>query len=908
MKTVTRTIGERTALSLMTGAAMVLRQSGRAVLLLLMMVIAIATAQATDFISDVKLIGGTKAECNALKTTLTADGWTFIDQDLNKGASGDYVYLLYKAEANTDGVNWGYITDFYIHKGKNPDSSLTYGGREYTLVSYDGGDWFVSHYGDLNSNCGSNSDYIYLYYTKALFTDCRAVTGITFNATSSGAVGQDGGSTAYDLNSGAGGDYIYMHFTTATAMTGHQPQASLEACTGGKYQISVSGWAYDPDATAQSITVQAKIYQSNGTTLYRTETLTANQANANAGVSGNHGFAATFTNIPAATYKLKFFAIDYNGDGDTQIGATQTVIVTGTQSRGHLDACNGGEGEITVSGWAYDPDVAAQSIGVLVKVYQSDGTTLYKEETLTADRPRNDVNNAYSITGQHGFSGTIDIADSGTYKVKVYAIDYNGDSNPQLGSTQTVRVTSFVRLTSETGAVTLHDGDRITGTGGANTHVTIADGATVTLSGVNITDIRLSQWAGITCLGDAVIILADGTTNNVKAGHEYHPGIFVPENKTLTIRGSGTLNASKNDHAAGIGGGMQIPCGNIVIDGGTIEATGGAWAAGIGGGWGASCGNITITANITSVTATMGNYAPYHIGCGLKGSNGTVTISSNLIDVTSGSTRMLWPGMVLIDNADNSTAISSKNGQTIDVQLRDRTLYRDGTWNTLCLPFNLTSFEGMPLEGATVKTLTSTSFAGDTLTMNFSDNLTSIEAGRPYIVKWTTPAADIVSPVFNLVTISTATANVSTQYVDFIGTYSPTVIYESGTEKHNLFLGDANTLYYPTAEGYKVNAFRGYFQLKNGITAGTPIGQWGNVNGDNEVSIADLTALVNLLHSSSHGADNAAADVNEDGTADTADVDALASLLLGKLPAAIRVRFVDGNGELLYEGVGNVVR
>ncbi len=590
-------------------------------------------ARATTFVKDVMLIGGTRAETTTLKNSLTAQGWTFIDYDLNSGASGDYVYLLYKAEENTDGVNRGYVTDFYLREGKGPPASLAYDGRQYNIVPYDGGEWFESHYGDLNSN--SSGSYIYLYYTKDLFPDNRAVTSITFNDTSAGAVPWSGNGSAADLNKGCGSDtpYIYMHFTTGTAMTGHQPQASLEVCTAGKYQIAVSGWAYDPDAPAQTIGVQVKIYQSDGTTLYRTENLTANQANANAGVSGNHGFAGTFTNIPAATYKVKLYAIDYNGDGDTQIGTTRTVTVTGTQPSGRIDACTGGAGQITLSGWAYDPDAPAQTIGVQVKIYQSNGTTLYKTENLTANRPRNDVNNTYHITGQHGFSATIAIAVGGTYKVKVYAIDTNGDGNPQIGTTQTVTVTPGVTLTSETGEVTLQNGETLTGTGGANTHVTIAAGATVTLSGVDITGIANDEnhpWAGITCSGDATIILADGTTNNVKGGYIYYPGIQVgPSGTTLTIRGSGTLNASSKGDGAGIGGGFNRACGNIVIDGGTITATGGYYAAGIGGAYRGGCGDITITANITSVTASKGGaaYGPYSIGAGSNSYCGTVTIA-----------------------------------------------------------------------------------------------------------------------------------------------------------------------------------------------------------------------------------------------------------------------------------------
>jgi hypothetical protein len=52
-----------------------------------------------------------------------------------------------------------------------------------------------------------------------------------------------------------------------------------------------------------------------------------------------------------------------------------------------------------------------------------------------------------------------------------------------------------------------------------------------------------------------------------------------------------------------------------------------------------------------------------------------------------------------------------------------------------------------------------------------------------------------------------------------VGTYSPVSIYTA--RKTNLYLGAENTLYYPTDEDFKVNAFRGYFQLK-GLTAGEP--------------------------------------------------------------------------------------
>ena len=178
-------------------------------------------ARAATFVKDVMLIGGTKTEVNNLKTNLTAQGWTFIDYDLNKGcgSSSDYIYLLYKA-GNTPGGNscYGYVSGFYIKSGASGvNDTLSYGGKTYYLTPYDGGSHFREQKGDLNSNAGGAS--IHLYYTKDDFSPERAVKSISFNDTQSGAVGENGGSTGFDLNDGCGGNtaYIYMHVSTGGA-------------------------------------------------------------------------------------------------------------------------------------------------------------------------------------------------------------------------------------------------------------------------------------------------------------------------------------------------------------------------------------------------------------------------------------------------------------------------------------------------------------------------------------------------------------------------------------------------------------------------------------------------------------------------------------------------------------------
>ncbi len=49
-------------------------------------------------------------------------------------------------------------------------------------------------------------------------------------------------------------------------------------------------------------------------------------------------------------------------------------------------------------------------------------------------------------------------------------------------------------------------------------------------------------WAGLTCLGDATIVLADGTTNTVTNFNRNYPCIQAAEGKTLVIKGGAAGN------------------------------------------------------------------------------------------------------------------------------------------------------------------------------------------------------------------------------------------------------------------------------------------------------------------------------------------------------------------------------
>gem|GEM_PF-2400637 len=171
------------------------------------------------------------------------------------------------------------------------------------------------------------------------------------------------------------------------------------------------------------------------------------------------------------------------------------------------------------------------------------------------------------------------------------------------------------------------------------------------------------------------------------------------------------------------------------------------------------------------------------------------------------------------DADNNSTTIESNNGKRGVITLHGRTLYKDNSWNTICLPFD-TDLTG-DLAGATLMELDTegsynghaTGLEGTTLHLYFKD-ATSIRAGVPYLIKWES-GDNITNPSFTGVTISNDTpdgiASTDDGSVTFQGIYTPTPLDKD--DKSNLYLAADNTLDWPNVDDFKVNAFRAYFKI-----------------------------------------------------------------------------------------------
>ena len=184
--------------------------------------------------------------------------------------------------------------------------------------------------------------------------------------------------------------------------------------------------------------------------------------------------------------------------------------------------------------------------------------------------------------------------------------------------------------------------------------------------------------------------------------------------------------------------------------------------------------------------------------------------------------------IALADNADNTAMLETNNGRHADVTLVGRTFWGDGSWNTICLPFDVADITTTPLHSATIKALISTDYDEEngTLTLNFGDATTSLNAGTPYIFRYPQPehygeegySYDKTDPIFDDVVIRSDAAGISgTEYVDFVGSFSPVSLVAN--DKSVLYLGADNTLYYPSAS-FAVNSCRAVFRLTHGLTAG----------------------------------------------------------------------------------------
>ena len=337
----------------------------------------------------------------------------------------------------------------------------------------------------------------------------------------------------------------------------------------------------------------------------------------------------------------------------------------------------------------------------------------------------------------------------------------------------------------------------------------------------------------------------------------FSAGAAIGGDRNNTSGGSITINGGKisivNTREKCIGGGYDDDrkgqygvCGDIVINGGQLDL------GSIIGFFGPSIHSNDVKYNSGTLTLGWTNPDDYIRTVNILGSASDLSLERiSFVEgrpfVLDGTTTVatadnivgtkLVPLLALADNRDNSETLSRYAGAQLPVQLDGRTLYRDGSWNTLCLPFSV-KLSGSPLEGATARPLTSASISGTTLNLSFGSAVTELVAGTPYIIKWA-GGEPIVSPVFSPVSIDKTDRSYDNgaagdARVRFIGTYN-SLTFDSD-DKSILFMGGASKLHYP-AKGASIGAQRAYFKIgEDGAASNARIASFNIDFGEGEAT------------------------------------------------------------------------
>lgn len=217
------------------------------------------------------------------------------------------------------------------------------------------------------------------------------------------------------------------------------------------------------------------------------------------------------------------------------------------------------------------------------------------------------------------------------------------------------------------------------------------------------------------------------------------------------------------------------------------------------------------------------------VGSG-EGTNQETKATYNYISVVTNDYKT---ATVTVSNTLDEVAVNSFNAQNnVDVQLK-RTL-SPAHWNSFCVPFAISADVIAEKFGAGTLVYTFGSMNGNV--MNFAAS-TTIEAGKPYIVK---PTQEVVDPSFTGVNIeATAAKKVGADGYFMQGIYSAKT--DLTTDGTNLFLGDGNKFYKPAGTTTaRMKGLRAFFIVPQGTNLAA---LRANIDGAT-TAIDELTTVV----------------------------------------------------------------
>ena len=242
-----------------------------------------------------------------------------------------------------------------------------------------------------------------------------------------------------------------------------------------------------------------------------------------------------------------------------------------------------------------------------------------------------------------------------------------------------------------------------------------------------------------------------------------------------------------------------------------------------------------------------------------------------------------------IDSSDsNIDLVCNWSNTTRNLIISGRTLYRDGCWNTICLPFDLTlagsSFdfgedEESQEKNLEARQLTAASITDKALNLTFSSPVKTLQAGVPYIIKWAVAPQNIEDPMFLNATIANVAACAGSKNEEKVAAFLTSKGYDNGATGEDrvrftgtfgwtrfdqantsiLLIGANNKLYYPKSKYNEetgvmstpeLNAFRAYFKIgEDGAASAREITEFNIHFEDESTGIVSVHSSQSIVHS-----------------------------------------------------------
>ena len=223
---------------------------------------------------------------------------------------------------------------------------------------------------------------------------------------------------AWAINVGAGNHSLLgCRVVNVPGSLDRAPFGVLDSVVPAAGGAVVNGWAIDPDSAA-SLRI---LYVADGAWSVGTADVNRPDLGAAFPAAGpNHGFSQRVDMAPGPR---SVCAAALGADGSTlhALLGCRAVNVPNANPFGALDSVTTSGGQVTVSGWAIDPDT---NDPIWIHVYSAGGSLGF-----VADQNRPDVGAAFGRGSAHGYSATVPKGDG----VCVWAINVGSGQNSLIG-------------------------------------------------------------------------------------------------------------------------------------------------------------------------------------------------------------------------------------------------------------------------------------------------------------------------------------------------------------------------------------------------------------------------------------------------------------------------------------------